>query len=174
MGNPKVTPELIKSLEGATEQQLREMEAPWPETIDELNDYVQALTTMDHDYGSCVYAMSLSATAAFNYVAHAQGCTGFQASFAGGDIIRRVRSIDGPFSIIDYSWLLYPQHCDKFHHTLTRRTWAWAQEEAKKKLDGIDEFKPHPDVKAHWEKIVAGEIPFGLELEPEAQNESSP
>ena len=61
------------------EQDMRAAEVPSAGTIGELSDYIESLVQQEHDYGTCVYAMSMAATSAFNYVAHQLGVTGFQA-----------------------------------------------------------------------------------------------
>lgn len=63
-----------------TEEQLRESKAITPKSTGELVSYINGLVMQKHDYGTCVYAISLSAVAAYNYVAHELGVTGFQAS----------------------------------------------------------------------------------------------
>lgn len=93
------------------EKHLRESKAPWPKTETELTDYIKTLVDRPHDYGTCVYAMSLAATATFNYVASKLGCSGFQAGCADMDIIRRTRDIEN-FSITVWDNLLYPQYCN--------------------------------------------------------------
>src|SRR5574343_1229666 len=97
------------------EQEMRESEVPTFDTIEELSKYVAELVSQDHDYGTCCYAMSMSAVAAFNFVAHKLGVTGFQASCADLDILRRTRYLKGPFAIQNYSNLLYPQYADAEH-----------------------------------------------------------
>jgi hypothetical protein len=89
--------EELKELGQMTEEQLREFKTPWPQSIEELNDIIQALVERQHDYGTCVYAMSIAAVAAYNFVAHKLGTTGFQAGCADLDIVRRNRSLKGPF-----------------------------------------------------------------------------
>lgn len=66
--------------ESATDEKgMREAKVPWPHTKEQLTEYVESLVNRTHDYGTCVYAMSMAAEAAFNYVAHHLGVTGFQA-----------------------------------------------------------------------------------------------
>lgn len=151
-----MTPEKLKT---ATEERLRDCKAPSPKTIEELVAVVEALREREHDYGTCVYAMSIAATAAFNYMASALGVTGFQASCADLDVLKRTRGYKHGFRVIDYSNLLYPQYKD--HLTLSpdrmlaeddglrRRIVA----EAKKLL--ADGSGAHPDVVAHWKYLVA-------------------
>lgn len=139
------------------EKALRESEAPAPKTPKELADYVYSLTNRPHSYGTCVYAMSLAATAAFNHVAHALGVTGFQAGCADMDVIRRTRGFKGPFAIIDANHMLYPQYAMRGDFEKTLEKWKpWAREEAKKLIaeHKDSEFQPHPNVLAHWHRLA--------------------
>ena len=53
------------------EKKMREEKAPRPKSIKELTDYIEGLSDeKKHDYGTCVYAVSLAATATFNYMSH--------------------------------------------------------------------------------------------------------
>ena len=57
--------------------------------------------------------------------------------------------------------MLYPQYEDTFT-TISTETWEWLQKEANAKLaEGGD---VHPSVKAHWESIVGGIVPFGYRI----------
>lgn len=98
-----------------TEQQMRDADVPWPETVEELAEYVTSLVDRPHDYGTCVYAMSMAALAAMYHVAKKLGVTGFQASCADMDILRRSRRLDDGFRIVNYSNLLYPQYWNAEH-----------------------------------------------------------
>ena len=89
---------------------MRAEKAPTPSLVEELNEYIRSLVEREHDYGTCVYAMSLAATAAFNHVASKLGVTGFQASCADLDVLRRTRGMDGPFIILKAEDMLYPQY----------------------------------------------------------------
>lgn len=158
------------------EAELRDTPNPWPKSLEELTTYIKDLVEQKHDYGACVYAMSLSAVAAFNYVCHELGTTGFQASCADLDIIRRVRDLKGPFRIVDYSNLLFPQYLNDervpgWEDALKQEhIKKWLKEEAAKKLaafekepvhkfkddDGIEKTydAAHPNVVAHWRMLV--------------------
>lgn len=141
-----------------TEQELREEEAPWPKTLIELNEYIGSLTDRNHDYGTCVYAMSLAATATFNYVAGRLGTTGFQSSCADLDILRRSRRMKGPFIILKAEDMLFPQYDlpEKLQEAMQK--WIpWAAEECAKLLVA-ENGQVHPHVKAHWEKMAAWPI----------------
>jgi hypothetical protein len=139
-----------------TEQQMRESTAPWPDTPEELTAYINSLVDRQHDYGTCVYAMSLAATATFNYVAKKLGVTGFQASCADLDIVRRSRMIDGPFMILKIEDALYPQY--DLHGKLDELlcgadTRKWLREKAAEKL-AESGGNAHPSVIAHWQRLA--------------------
>ncbi len=139
--------------EAKTEQEMRDATVPFPRTIEELTEYIQSLVDREHTYGTAVYAMSMAAVAAYNYVAHKEGTTGFQASCADLDILRRNRMLNCPFMIIKGDDMLYPQYDIHGKVNETLASWSdWAAETAAKKL------KDSPDacesVKAHWRKLA--------------------
>jgi len=120
--------------EAQTEQEMREHKVPWIKSIEELTEYIQSLVNREHDYGTSAYSMSLAATAAFNYIAGSLGTTGFQAGCADLDILRRTRSIKGPFKIVNYENALYPQYETNFLPTIDQSTLDWLRNEATEKL----------------------------------------
>jgi len=135
-----------------TEKQMRDEKAPWPKTIEELTAYIQSQVEGPHDYGTCVYAMSLAATAAFQFVASTLGTTGFQASCADLDILRRTRLLDGPFMIIKAEDALYPQYDLRGKLEEALESWRpWLSDEAAKKLAN---GPAHPNVMAHWRELA--------------------
>jgi len=141
--------------ESTTEAEMRAEKAPWPDTLEALNEYITSLVERKHDYGTCVYAMSLAATAAFYHVSSKLGVTGFQASCADLDFLRRTRSMDGPFIILKAEDMLYPQYNlpEKLREAMD--SWKeWAAEECAKKLEKSGE-QAHPNVKAHWERLAS-------------------
>ena len=135
-----------------TEQELQASEVPTPETPEALADYIAGLVDRPHDYGTCVYAMSMAATAAFNYVAHKLGVSGFQASCADMDILRRTRRLER-FMIIDLANALYPQYDlqGRLAEALEDAK-PWLAEQAKARL--ADESGAHPSVRKHWEFLA--------------------
>lgn len=136
-----------------TERQMRESEVPSPLTKEQLLEYIESLTNRQHDYGTCVYAMSMAAQAAFNYVAGNLGVSGFQASCAGLEFVRRVGRIHGPFIILRAEDALYPQYnLEKNLRGMLNEAAPWLKAEAKKKLEHTDHA--HPAVIAHWEKLA--------------------
>lgn len=140
-----------------TEKEMREAKEQWPKTIGELEEYIESLVNRKHDYGTCVYAMSLAAVATFNYVAHKLGTTGFQSSCADLDILKRTRNLKHGFRILDYGKLLYPQFLNSEHFP----THEELLEENKDKLarvareNLIEGPNAHPEVKARWEYIAS-------------------
>lgn len=148
-----------------TETEMRDEESPHPKTIEQLQSYISSLVDREHDYGTSAYAMSLAATAAFKFVASKLGCTGFQASCADMDFLRRSRMIKGPFMIVRMEDALFPQ-CDpveKLRKALDESA-DWFQKEARAKLADVKE--EHPDVIRHWVKLanLNGEAKPYLEL----------
>ena len=149
----------LSDLRDGDEKTLREGREPGPKTPKELVAVVNALVGRQHDYGTCVYAMSIAATAAFNFVAHKLGVTGFQASCADLDVLRRTRSMRGPFMIVKAEDYLYPQYdLRKKLEDFIGDNSAWFAEEAKKRLAELDdEFPAHPAVLARWKKLAGVE-----------------
>lgn len=132
-----------------TEKAMRDSEVPTADTIKELSAYIKGLVQRPHDYGTCVYAMSMSAVAAFNYTARKLGVTGFQASCADLDIIKRTRRMDCPFMLIKAEDALYPQYDLQGKLEEALAGWKdWLGEKAAKKLR--EKRTPSPDVMRHW------------------------
>lgn len=142
-------------MKNVTEKEMREFKVPTFNTDKELISFINELVAREHDYGTCVYAMSQGAVAAFNYIARKLGVTGFQASCADMDIIKRTRNYE-MFRIINYDNLLYPQYLTEEHfpsiNYLLEENKAWLKEQAEKLLAERD--FTHPDVLAHWEKLA--------------------
>jgi len=147
----------MKDIKDMNEKELRETKVEWPKRKEELIEYIDSLVERDHDYGTCVYAMSMAAVAAFYYVSHKLGVTGFQASCADMDILRRTRSLKNGFMLIDYEKLLYPHYLNNEHfptkESLMEDVGEQLAEAAKKKLEETN-GDVHPNVKQHWENIV--------------------
>lgn len=140
-----------------TESEMRAAKAPTPYTPAQLAEYIESLVKRNHDYGTCVYAMSLAATAAFNYVAHQLGVTGFQASCADLDILRQTRHLDGPFILLKGEDALYPQYNLREKLSDALKKWEpWLKEQAHKKLSDPSNTSAHPDVISHWKRLARG------------------
>lgn len=135
-----------------TEQEMRASTVPWPKTLDELNSYIKTLSEQNHDYGTCVYAMSMAAVATFYYMSHVVGSTGFQAGCAELDFLRRTRGYER-FFITNLADLMYPQYVDKFKNygQLIAENAEWLVKEAKEMLSKSP--NAHPDVISHWQML---------------------
>ena len=146
--------EYVAKLATANEAELRDTECVWPESVAEVNEIIGALTNRQHAYGTCVYAMSLAAMAAFHFVAKHLGVTGFQASCADMDFIGRTRHMKR-FKIVDMSNLLYPQYLDKFKNASEEieANKEWLAAEAAKKLSEVEHASKN--VIAHWKMLAA-------------------
>lgn len=140
----------------ADEAALRDYSVPSVKTDGELTALIDALITRPHEYGTAVYAMSISAVAAFNYVAHKLGVTGFQAGCADLDVLRRTRHMEHGFTVLNYRNLLYPQYLDDFNKTADDYIAENKDALAKAARDLLrDRAQAHPDICAHWEKLAA-------------------
>lgn len=152
------TKEAIAVAGAMTEAEMRDAEVPSLKTPEELLAYITGLVERPHDYGTCCYAMSMAAVAAYNFVAHKLGVTGFQASCADLDILKRTRGFSWG-RILNYEDLLFPQYCDEEHYpsakTLLRdpKVAAELKVRAEKKLAEVpDAAGPVVD---HWKKLAA-------------------
>lgn len=141
-----------------TEKQMRESEAAWPKNQKELIREIARLVEREHSYGTCVYAMSLAAVATFNYVSHRLGVTGFQASCADLDILRRTRMMRGSFILLKAEDLLYPQYDLRKRLDEAIAEWQpWLQKEAKKLLaKNKKKGSCAPSVRFHWQQLALG------------------
>lgn len=137
-----------------SETEMRDSEAPSPESVEDLAAYIEGLVRRPHDYGTCVYAMSLAANAAFNFVAGQLGVSGFQASCADLDFLRRTRRMeDRPFAIVDGEKLLFPQYDIRRDVERYIKEWTpWAAEKALEFLSTKENAAPR--VVEHWKKIA--------------------
>ena len=78
------------------------------------------------------------------------------------DLVRGHRLINNP-RLDD---MLYPQMEHKFERTILKEDWQWLQDEAHYLYYKAKHEKEivHPDVVAHWESIIDGQIPFGFKI----------
>lgn len=137
------------------------------QTLETLPEFLRHLTEdYEHDYGTICHSVAASAIAAAYAVNNHPkgGITGFQAGAVMWEFIRNwnYKSNKAGLRIVDYDNLLYPQYEDKFENTISQYQWNKLQEQAKLKL--IDSPDAAERVLAHWQSIVAGNIPFGFKL----------
>jgi len=149
----------IEKFKTMTEKEFVDIEPydePRARTLEDLLSLINALVERNHDYGTCVYAMTHAALVAFNYVAYKLGVTGFQAGCADLSFIQRTRRYNNGFRIIDYNKLLYPQYFDnpKYFptaHQLLEKNYEQLSKKAKELL--TEKELAHPNVKKHWKWI---------------------
>lgn len=135
-----------------------------PKFIDHLmNDYV-------HDYGTATKAVAAAALGAAWATCKVQGLTGFQGDCVMWLFIKGWIKTDNKTSLrlVDFDKMLYPQYETYFDKTISKRIWERIQKEAKRNIEEDDkrgdEVKAHPHVRAHWQSIVDGRIPFGYTI----------
>jgi hypothetical protein len=129
----------------------------------------------EHDYGTICHAISAGAVAtAWAMNSHENGgITGFQAGCVMWEFIKhwnRTGNKTG-LKLVDYDNMLYPQYEKQFSKIISRDTWKAIQREAQSSLDKKEDHHVHMDVRHHWERIVAGYIPFGYKLEESKEEE---
>lgn len=139
--------------------------------IKEFNDLVAYLEDVENNYnigyGEAPRAIAQATLATAWYLANKFGITGFQAGFVMWDFVFdwTMHGNQCGAKLVDYDNMLYPQYDDKFEKTISSDTFKRLQEVAKKNLAECKEAKHvHPAVKAHWESIVAGVVPFGYTI----------
>ena len=150
MDNNTSYPTIIDEVTNKPEMELAKVKVPLFKTIEELTEFIEALAHREHDYGTCVYAMSLAAEEAFNYIAHVLGVTGFQAGAAELSFLKSSRRMEDGFMILDYNKLLYPQYVKEFptYDGLIEEQKEHLAEKARELLK--DASLAHPNVKQHW------------------------
>lgn len=124
-----------------------------------INDY-------HHDYNTICYSIAAAALAGAYAMESSPsgGITGFQGSAIMWEFIVQWQHCGQrkPMRLLDYENLLYPQYCHYFT-SISEQTWQAIQCKAAWKLSQETD-NAHPEVVAHWRTIVAGQIPFGLNL----------
>lgn len=76
-----------------------------------------------------------------------------------------------PLRMVIYEDLLYPQF-EKNFKTITPDIFKWVQESAKSSLE--KHKSASPTLKAHWQSIIDGQIPYGLMLEEDYLKQNPP
>lgn len=137
-------------------------------TFEELTAFLDDVEkNYGHGYGDAPRAIAQASLAVAWYLADKYGITGFQAGFVMWDFIRDWNYSGNKcgMKLVDYDNMLYPQYDYKFEKTISSDTWNAIRDEAKQRL--VETEYAHPNVKAHWEKIIAGNIPFGYTVSDE-------
>jgi len=148
-----------------TYEEMQAWEPPVCETAEDLAALVAALVEREHDYGTCAYAMSFAALAAFRFVARKPETTGLQAGFADMDFLRRTRGMES-FRITDANETLFPQYDplgDLMAWMNSDDMQLWQRDKAKALLEKSQDA--HPNVLRHWRKLAAY-VPPPEEVKP--------
>lgn len=86
--------------------------------------------------------------------------------------LSNVQLPEEPVRILNFSDMLYPQNRDEFDKLIPREVWAYLQREAKKLLARNKSDKSvSSDVRAHWQDIADGHVPFGYEVVDNSGND---
>lgn len=134
-------------------------------TLDDLKNYIEDVEkNYNYDYGVAPRAIAQATLATAWYLAKEMGITGFQSSFVMWDFIRYWAYEDNEcgLKLVNYDNMLYPQYEYKFNKTISKNIWENLQNQAKKNLK--QKQSAHPNVIAHWQSIVDGNVPFGYKV----------
>lgn len=127
----------------------------WPKDLEGFLNYVKQIEEQPHDYNSIADALADATVAFFNYFASKHGMTGFQASWAGLQFLRKSRGMEHPFMIVDGGKLLYPQY--DLHRDLEKfieETKSQLADVALENLKSVDSYT-HDNVVRHWEYLAS-------------------
>lgn len=147
-------------------------------TMDKLPEFLKHLMEdYVHDYGTICHAHAAGAIAtmwAMNREPQG-GITGFQAGAIMWEVVRNWSYTDNKtgLKMVNFDNMLFPQYEESFEKKISMEVWENLKKEAALKIQENlkDSLKASPKVVAHWESIVAGEIPFGYKVEVKHQDE---
>ncbi len=142
-------------------------------TLEKLPEFLRKLTEdYVQDYGTIVSAMvagALGTVWAINKSGQG-GITGFQAGFVPLYFYREWSDIKGPFKVVKFEDMIYPQYEEKFARVMEVETFKGIYELTVKTIQkhifdskdgGVFVIPTHPDVCRHWLSILDGFVPFG-------------
>jgi hypothetical protein len=131
---------------------------PWPKTREEFDGLITTILTESHDYNTSAEAITDASVAVYNFVASELGCTGFQASWARLKFMQRAAGIEGPFMLVKLEDAVYPQYdLPGRVQEFINENKEWLRERALERIEDAEknpEWPPHPEVLAHWQKLV--------------------
>ena len=135
------------------------------DTIEKLDEFIEYVYSSGScDYSSCMDAVTVITIAASCCAKNYYKLNDFQASVVGLKYLMHwsydYRNTAG-ISVRDWTDMLYPQYQYKFEKKIDKGMFNALQIKAKEKLEEDD---GDPTVRAHWQSIVDGIIPFGYEL----------
>lgn len=130
------------------------------ESVEELSQYLKDLINFKkHDYNTTGYAITKALLATEMLIAHELGTSGAQHGYAQIAYATESRGSKSGCAIIDFDNLMYPQY------DLLDKIKGWIEEHKKSdyfidivkqkiKDDDKSDFKAHPNVRDHWERLV--------------------
>lgn len=136
-------------------------------TFEDLTNFLEDVKkNCNCGYGEAPRAIAQAALGTAWYLGSEFGITGFQAGFVMWDFVRDwlYPTNECGLKIVDYDYMLYPQYQYKFEKVISKDIWEGLQKQAKENLEAKDQGYVHPDVKAHWQSIVDGKVPFGYKV----------
>jgi hypothetical protein len=141
-------------------------------TMKDLPEFLRHLSEdFEHDYGTICHAIAAAGVAAMRALDRTPegGITGFQAACIMWEIIVgwRTEYRGKPLKLVNYEKMLFPQYEHAFQKRISPDTWEWLRKQAREKLD--EEEGAAPGVLAHWQAIVAGQVPFGYRVSEEIE-----
>lgn len=122
-----------------------------------------------HDYDTLVHAIAscaLAAAYAANQMSGVNGViSGLMKPGVMWDFIKQwlYRGNKTGMRLLNYDNLLFPQYAHNFEKTISPDVWEALQKEARLQIEK-NLYYVHPDVKAHWESIANGNLPFGFTI----------
>lgn len=140
------------------------------QTLETLPAFITEMLSTPMDYGTICLASAFAAAATAWAIQNSPqgGITGFQAGCIGWEFLSQWGAPElGKCGarILKYDDLLYPQYERKFS-SITPATLESIRKAAAKNLEGLEDGDGFvsDSVVAHWKSIVAGKVPFGLEV----------
>jgi len=139
---------------------------PHPRTRQELYAYIDRMCENPGSegvgYALAPDAAMRAAVATFNFLAHMHGLSGFQAGHASLRILAEIRSMKGPFGVVDGAELLWPDGEQSLADETAKwladwKTSDWLRQEAARMLaeaEADPEAFVAPAVREHWQRIV--------------------
>lgn len=143
------------------------------ESSEQLYGYISDVTdNYNYGYEISAEAAAQALVATADYIFKKMGMTGFQASWIALNFYAEIMhpNLKTMLRVINFDDMIYPQCGRRFDKVISSDTWKQIQNYAKSELDKLVECKDeyiHPAVKAHWESIVEGNVPFGYTVEDE-------
>lgn len=153
---------LIKEEDGLQKEWHEEARKQTAETLPAF--LTKLLNEYQHDYGTICHAMAAAGVGAVMAIEHSPqgGITGFQAGAVMWEFCRSwMQWSEAPRRLLDFNDALYPQNEDRFR-AVSAETAEWLKKQAANMLS--EQTGAHPDVRAHWERVAAGEMPFGFRV----------